>query len=219
MSQQNGSAIGVMVKKSNVVASLAQFVSGLRTHQDSDGIEHCFGTFGQVACQLPRGTKVSLLGLLQVPKLTRQPVNHEPFTLSFGGHKHQEVPEQTIEEFVPPPIGTVSRGNVSTGSIALMLESEVDEFTKIGGWIEMNNSDPNHLKWAVSLSDDSEDSFGWGMRFSGMNEGRKKFDHFKVESYMKLNLGKRFSIKPGVVYVKDGNAKMTALMLRSNWSI
>lgn len=214
----NGSAIGLMVKKSNIVASLAQFVSGLGMPLDSGSIEHCFSTFGQVLYQLPRGTKLSLLGLLQVPKLLRQCANHGPLTLSFGGYRRQEAYEGMVEEFVPP-MGTSSEGNASTGSIALMLESEIDEFTKIGGWIEMKNSNLKYLKWAVSVSDDSEDSFGWGIRFSGMNEGPKSFDHFQVESYMKLNLGKRFSVKPGVAFIKDGNSRTTALMLRSNWSL
>ncbi|EXB60667.1 hypothetical protein L484_016021 [Morus notabilis] len=214
----NGSAIGLMVKKSNVVASLAQFVSGLGIPPDSHSIEHCFSTFGQVLCQLPRGTKLSLLGLLQVPKLSRQPADRGPLTLSFGGYKHQEAPERMVEEFVLP-MGLSSQCKVSIGSFALMIESKMDEFTKIGGWIEMKNSDLNYLNWAVSLSDDSEDSFGWGMRFSGTSEGPKNFDRFQVESYVKLNLGKRFSIKPGVAYIKDGNSRATALMLRSNCSL
>lgn len=218
MNLHNGSAIGLMVKKSNIVASLAQFVSGLGMPPDSGNIEHCFSTFGQVLCQLPRGTKLSLLGLLQVPKLSHQRANHGPLTLSFGGYRHQEAYEGMVEEFVPP-MGTSLQGNASTGSIALMLESEIDEFTKIGGWVETKNSNLKYLKWAVSVSDDSEDSFGWGIRFSGMNEGPNSFDHFQVESYLKLNLGKRFSVKPGVAFIKDGNSRTTALMLRSNWSL
>ncbi|PON73419.1 GDSL esterase/lipase [Parasponia andersonii] len=218
LNQHNGGAVGLMVKQSNFIASLAQFVSRQGMHPDSDSVDHCFSTFGQLLYQLPRGTKLSLMGLLQVPKLSRQPANHGPFTLSLGGYKRQETPERMVEEFVPT-VGTSSRGNVPTGSIALMLESEIDEFTKIGGWIELKNSDPKYLKWAASISDDSEELFGWGMKFGGMIEGPSNFDHFQFETYMKFNLGKRFSIKPGVAYIRDGNARATALMLRSNWSL
>ena len=100
-----------------------------------------------------------------------------------------------------------------------MVEAEVDEYTKIGGWVETKDSDPQHLKWALSLSDDCEDSFGWGMKFSGTKEGPRNFEQFKVETYMKFYPGKRFSVKPGVAYIKDGNSSVTALMLRSNWSL
>ncbi|KAJ0113793.1 hypothetical protein Patl1_00569 [Pistacia atlantica] len=69
LSQHNGSAIGVTVRKPNVVASLAQSVSGLRMPLGSDGFGHCFNTFGQVVCLLPRGIRLSLMGLHQVPKV------------------------------------------------------------------------------------------------------------------------------------------------------
>ncbi|XP_030506711.2 uncharacterized protein LOC115721777 [Cannabis sativa] len=219
LNQPSGSAIGLMVKKSNIIASLAQFVSGQVMHLDSHSFGHCFSTFGQVLYQLPRGTKLSVMGLLQSPKLACQlPASYGPFTLSLGGSKHQETPEGMVENLVST-IGNSSQGNVPTGSVALMLESEIDEFTKIGGWIELKNSDPRYLKWGASLSDDSEDSFGWGMKFGGMIEGPSNFDHFQVETYMKLNFGKKFSIKPGIAYIMDGNARVTALMLRSNWSL
>lgn len=100
-----------------------------------------------------------------------------------------------------------------------MLESEIDEIPKIGGWIEMEKSNPKHLQWAVSLSDDSEDSLGWGMRVSGTIESPTNLDHFWVESYVKMNLGNRFSLKPGIAYITNGNAKVAAFMLRSNWSL
>ncbi|KAL5557831.1 hypothetical protein UlMin_034042 [Ulmus minor] len=216
----NGSAIGLMVKKSNIVASLAQFGSGLGRHPDSDDIGYCFSTFGQILCQLPGGTKLSLLGLLQVPKLSTTPFNHGPLTIAVGGFKRKNSLETLVEEF-SPPMGTTSQGNVPNGSIALMLESEYDEMTKIGGWIELKNSDPKHLQWAVSVSDDSEDSVGWGMRLSGMIEGSSHRDHFEVESYLKLNLGKNFSLKPGIAYayMMNGKANSAALLLRSSWSL
>lgn len=214
----NGSALGLMVKKSNFIASLAQFVSGLEVEQGSNRVGHCFSTFGQVLCHLPRGIKLSLLGLLQLPNLSYQRGNHGALTFSLGGVKHESAPEPIIGAFAPS-MGTNSQGNASIGSISLMLESEIDETPKVGIWIEMEKSNPKYLQWSLSMSDDSEDSLGWGMRFSGTIESPTNLDHFRVESYMKLNIGKRFSVKPGIAYIMNGNSKVAAFMLRSNWSL
>ncbi|XP_008221226.1 PREDICTED: uncharacterized protein LOC103321216 [Prunus mume] len=234
LNQHNGSAVGLMVKKSNTVASLAQFVSGLGAQVGSGRVELCLSTFGQIVCQLPGGTKLSLLGLHQMPSLSSEYVDHRIGALTIplgssthdrshetiveGSLTHHRSPEAMVEAYVPP-LGSNSPEKGSSGSIALMLESEVDEMTKIGGWIEMKQSNPRHLEWAVSVSDDSEDSVGWGMNLSGILGGPNLLDRFQIESYMKLNLGKRFSVKPGIAHIVDGNARMTALMLRSNWSL
>ncbi|TQD97899.1 hypothetical protein C1H46_016424 [Malus baccata] len=84
-----------------------------------------------------------------------------------------------IEAFVPP-LGTNSQDNRSTGSVALMLESELDEFTKLGGWIEMKQSNPKHLEWAVTVADDSEDSVGWGR---GLPSKHLEFDSIFLTFY------------------------------------
>jgi hypothetical protein len=42
-----------------------------------------------------------------------------------------------------------------------MLESELDGFTKLGGWVEMKTLNPKSAQWAVTLTDVSEGSFGW----------------------------------------------------------
>ena len=146
LNEYNGSAIGLMVKKSNLVASLAQFVSG---QVGSNSVQRCFSTFGQVVCQLPARTKISLLGLHQGPKLSREHVIQAAPTIGLGGLVQHLSPETMVEPY-NPPLGTNSRENVSTGSIALMLESELDEITKIGGWIQMRESHPGHLEWAVT---------------------------------------------------------------------
>ncbi|KAI5353662.1 hypothetical protein L3X38_006556 [Prunus dulcis] len=234
LNQHNGSAVGLMVKKSNTVASLAQFVSGLGAQVGSGRVELCLSTFGQIVCQLPGGTKLSLLGLHQMPRLSSEYVDHRIGALTIplgslthdrsretiveGSLTHDRSPEAMVEAYVPA-LGSNSPEKGSSGSIALMLESEVDEMTKIGGWIEMKQSNPRHLEWAVSVSDDSEDSVGWGMNLSGTLGGPNLWDRVQIESYMKLNLGKRFSVKPGIAHIVDGNARMTALMLRSNWSL
>ncbi|PQQ21488.1 uncharacterized protein Pyn_07736 [Prunus yedoensis var. nudiflora] len=223
LNQHNGSAVGLMVKKSNIVASLAQFVSGLGAQVGSGRVELCLSTFGQIVCQLPGGTKLSLLGLHQMPRLSSEYVDHRVGALTIplgssthdrshetiveGSLTHHRSPEAMVEAYMPP-LGSNSPEKGSSGSIALMLESEVDEMTKIGGWIEMKQSNPRHLEWAVSVSDDSEDSVGWGMNLSGILGGPNLWDRVQIESYMKLNLGKRFSVKPGIAHIVDGNARM-----------
>ena len=218
MNQHSGSGIGIKVRKSNIVASLAQFVSGLGMQAGSDSLGHCFSTFGQVVCELPRGIKLSLLGLHQVPRSLSQHVSLGPLTIPVGLLEHHRAPEMVVETSAPAMIESTQE-HVSTGCVALTLESEIDGFTRIEGWIEMQKSNPECLQWAVNMSDDSEDSFGWGMSLSGMVGGPTSGDHFQAESYLKVNLGKRFSLKPGLAYIADGNSKITAFMLRSNWSL
>ncbi|KAL5847874.1 hypothetical protein ACOSQ3_011398 [Xanthoceras sorbifolium] len=218
LSQHNGGAIGLTVRKSNVVASLAQSVSGLGMQLGSDGIGHLFSTFGQVVCQLPRGVKLSLCGLHQVPKSLHHHVGFGSISIPVAFLKQQEASERIVE-VTAPPLGTNTREILSTGSFALTLESEIIEGTKIGGWIEMQNSHSKLVRWAATMYDSYGDEIGWGVSFSGMSEGLKGRDQYQFESFADLSLGKRFRLKPGVAYVVDGNAKILALMLRCNCSL
>ncbi|KAL9448976.1 hypothetical protein AB3S75_011002 [Citrus x aurantiifolia] len=194
LSQHNGGAIGFTVRKSNVVASLAQSVSGLGVQLGSDGIGHCLSTFGQVVCQLSRGVNLSLVGL------------------------HQRKASENSVGASASSLGTNTQEIVSTGSIALKLETELDENAKVGGWFEMQNSNSN-LRWAVSISDIFNEDLGWGVTFSGMRDGSKGWNQYQLESFLDLCLGKRFSLKLGTSYVADGDAQIPALMLRCIWSL
>lgn len=214
LDQPNGGAIGLTVRKSNVTASIAQFISTERNQPSLDRIQHDLGTFGQLVCQLPRATKLSLLGLLEVPKPSN--LNLGALTIPVCLKTRHESPE-TVE--APDPGKAISRR-----SIALLLESELDEATRIGGWVELNQSNPKQIQWAVSMSDknnnnNDEDALGWGMSLSGIVGGPQESDQFKAESYVTLNMNKRFKLKPGIAYVTDGNAKAMALLVSSNWSL
>ncbi|KAJ7966900.1 GDSL esterase/lipase [Quillaja saponaria] len=180
----NGSAIGIMVKESNIVASLAQFVSGLGIQSDSNTMENCSSTFGQVICQFPRGIKLSLLGLHQVRMTFSQHISLGALTIPVFSLKCHETPERVVEAY-SPHLGT--KTHASTGYIALMLETELDDTTRIGGWIEMNKTNSKLLQWAVTMSDVSEDSLGWAMSLSGMIGGSTSGDHFQAEYYLKFN--------------------------------
>ncbi|XP_021771053.1 uncharacterized protein LOC110735189 isoform X2 [Chenopodium quinoa] len=201
--QDHGCAIGVTVKKSNVVASLAQLAADL-----PGSFGHCFSTFGQIVCQLPRSAKLSLFGLHQVPK-PRQQVSAGALAIPLGILRRQQHSEEPMA--ASPP--------VAGDSVAVMLESELDESTRVRGWLQMKNDSPNHLQWSVSMSDFPEDEIGWGLSLGGTIQGPKRWDHFQVEAFLKFNLGKRLSLQPAFVYFMDGNKQTPALMLNSTWSI
>ncbi|KAK8291677.1 hypothetical protein V6Z12_D06G074200 [Gossypium hirsutum] len=154
--QHNGGAIGVTVRRSNIIASLAQSFRGM-------GNEHCFSTFGQVVCQLPIRLKLSFLGLCRGPKLASRNFHLGALALPVGLSRYLEDVDTVNEEaFMPSDTNAPE-----SGSVALMLESELDEYQRLGGWIEMKQTNPKILQWAVNLTDTSEDVFGWGVSVGG----------------------------------------------------
>ncbi|GAB4832953.1 hypothetical protein Ancab_006973 [Ancistrocladus abbreviatus] len=212
--QYGGSAIGLMVRRLNAVASLAQFVAG---HPSTVGFRHCFSTFVQIICQLPRSTKLSLFGLHQVSKFGGQ-VSLGSLTMPLGILKHRKPSETSIEPSALP-LDQNMEACLSSGSVALMLESELDESMSIRGSVQLKNSDPRNLQWAVTMSDSPEDEMGWGLSLSGMIQDTMSCDHFQVEAFIKFNLGERFALQPGLVYLMDGSNQMPALVFRSTWSL
>ncbi|MCL7023322.1 hypothetical protein MKW94_021441 [Papaver nudicaule] len=243
---------GLMVKRSNITATLAEIVSnGMQQEQlDSVGTKHCFSTFGQVLCQITKGTKLTLMGIHN--KLTRpsqqQDLQLNRFTVPFGGLRSTNM-GRTYASSSSPLADNLTRNNNAGeepevnnsggGSIAMMVDSELDESTRIGSWFEMQNSTPAHLRWGVTVFDtpEAEDgalSVGWGLGVGGSGSiGSQKnrggdlssaWDHhFQVEAFLKMNMAvegnKKFSLQPGLVYVMDGTTRIPALMLRSNWSL
>ncbi|KZV23308.1 hypothetical protein F511_02209 [Dorcoceras hygrometricum] len=215
LNQHSDSAIGIMVRKSNVVASLAQFVSGLRTQVHPAGITLSLSTFGQVVWQLSRSTKLSLLGMHQVSRSSSQRISLGALAFPVSPFRRNRISEvSTVDDSSTSP-----EGHVADGSIALMFNSELDENTRIGGWIETRNSDPGYFQWSVTMRDTPEEEFGWGFSLGGSQQGRKSWDHFQVETFLNLNFGKRFKVQPALMYVMDESTQFSALMLRSSWSL
>ncbi|KAL2523636.1 hypothetical protein Adt_08690 [Abeliophyllum distichum] len=215
LNQHNGSAIGIMVRKSKVVASLAQFFSGLGVHHNSARLTRSLSTFGQVVYQLSPITKLSLLGFHKESRLLSQRVSLGALAIPVSLFEQNISSETSMEE----ESATTGKGRMLDGSIALMFESERDENTRIGGWIEMKSSNPRYLQWAVTMSDTPEDEFGWGLSLGGLVQGPKNWDHFQVETFLKVNFGKRFKFQPALLYVMDGTTQFPALMFRSTWSL
>lgn len=203
----NGTAIGITVRKSNIIASLAQHATGLQ-------IPHTSSTFGQLLYQFSRGTKLSILGFHRMPLSSKRLGNFGAFTFPIVLSKQNEV-----SEAAPPKVLSSTGIRTSGGSIALMAESEIDGFGKLGGWFEMNKLNPQSVQFGLNLSDDSEDSLGWGMSLSRFIVNSENEAHFQAESYLRFNMGNKFCLKPGVVLGTDGKSKIAALMLRSNWSL
>lgn len=214
----NGTAFGITVRKSNVTASLAQIVTGLGMPPSSSITDNRSSTFGQLVYQFSRGSKLSILGLHHMPLSSKKLGRFGALTIPLLVSKQDE---DEVSEAVPevlPLIGTKTR--VPAGSIALMAESELDDFTKIGGWVEMDKLNPKYFQLGVTISDVSEDSFGWGTSLSGRMIGNSANEaHFQAESYLKFNMGNNFCLKPGLVLGIDGKSKTAALVLRSNWSL
>ncbi|KAJ9553877.1 hypothetical protein OSB04_017922 [Centaurea solstitialis] len=201
LNQHIGSGISLTVRKPNVIGSLAQFVSILGNQLHSTGTTHCLSTFGQLVYQVSKSSKLSLLGLHQIPKFSSQRASLGPLALPLGMFRHRAVPTEASD--------------ASFGSTALVLESELDSSTRVGGWVEMNNSDSRNIQWAVSVSDLPEDEIGWGLRVGGsVND----WHHYEVEAVSKMKIGEKLSIEPSLVFVIDGSVQFPALMLKSNWS-
>lgn len=219
LNQHRGSAMGLMVKKSNFIASLAQFMSGFQAQPGPDGFVQCFSTFGQVVCHLSETTKLSLLGIHQMPKIYSKRVNLGGLSIPLHIPRGRTFPETPSEASSLYTIEARSEESVPMGSIALMMESELDESSRIGGWLEMQRSNPKCVQWSVSMSDTPEDEFGWGLSLGGLVQGPKRWDHFQAEAFLNLNFGRKFRLQPAIVYVIDGTAQFPTLMLRSSWSL
>lgn len=215
LNQYAGSGIGIMVRKLNVVASLAHFVSNLGLQLNSPGITNFSSTFGQVVLQLPGNMKLSLLGMHRQPSSSSQTIDLGAFAFPVSIFKHNSLLDTSVEEYNPRSDKRLK----SDGSIALMLDSECNESTRIGGWVQMKNSNPGHSQWAVTIRDTPEEEFGWGLTVGGFLQGPKNLERFQVETFLNLNFGSRFKLQPAILYVKDGVTQFPAIMLRSSWSL
>lgn len=201
-----------------MVASVAQFVSRPIFLTNSARIMHCLSTFGQVVYQLSHSTKFSIFGVHKVPMFSNQRASLGAMTLPVGILKRHKFSDSSVEED-SPEVAILKRENLMDRSIAMMLESELDESTRISGWIEMKPSNAKYLQCALNVSDNPENDFGWGLSMGGLVKGPRSWDNFQVEAYLNFNIGKKFRLKPAILYLADGRSRFPALMLQSSWSI
>ncbi|CAF2082549.1 unnamed protein product [Brassica napus] len=221
LNQHNGSAIGLTVRKSNMAASLAQSITNLEVEQGLNARSRCLRTFGQVTCNILSGVKLSLLGCHQI--LSPSNSLHYPsgaVTLPVSFLRRRVDIDMEPESSAQSLEMRRSVDHVSSSSIALKLDSSLmDECTRIGGWIEIQKSREKQVKWSVSITDKPEDEVGWGMSVGGVLDGSRNHDLFQVESFLKFNIGNRFSLSPGLVYLANSNGRTVGFMLQSHWSL
>ncbi|CAH2038271.1 unnamed protein product [Thlaspi arvense] len=217
VNQHNGSAMGLTVRKSNVAASLGQSITDLGVEQGMNATNRCFRTFGKVSCDILRGVKLSLLGCHQMvtPSNYLRSAGAITVPVSFLRRRNSTEPESSV----PHPEMNRSVNHVSSTSIALKLDSLMDESTRIGGWIEIQKSREKQVKWSVSITDKPEGEVGWGMSVGGVVDGSRNHDRFQVESYLKFNIAHRFSASPSLVYLANSSGRTIGLMLQSHWSL
>lgn len=207
-----------MMKGGNVFASLAESVSWLGMKPNSVGISRCLSTFAQFTYQPVEGTKITLLGRQQMPKLRAQDIRLDSLTIPISSFKFH-ASSLTSAEPSSLPIARNSTDNATSGSLALMLETEFDESARIRGWVQLEKSNKRNLQWAFCFSDTPEDELGWGLSIGGSVQHRSTLDHFQLEAFLKFRLGERFNLQPGLVYATNNRCSVPALVFQSSWSL
>ncbi|CAN6901778.1 unnamed protein product [Brassica oleracea] len=192
-----------------MAASLAQSITSLEGEQGLDATNCCFRTFWQVTCNILRGVKLSLLGCHQLLSPPSNSLRYSAGAIT--------VPVSFLRrgfDMEPLEMSRDMNHVSSSTSIALKLDALMDESTRMGGWVEIQNSRGKQVKWSVSITDKPEDEVGWGMSI-----GSRNHDRFQVESYLKFNIGHGCSLSPGLVYLTNSRERTVGLMLQSHWSL
>ncbi|KAJ6813661.1 uncharacterized protein M6B38_142565 [Iris pallida] len=204
---------GVTVKGSDVAVSLAELVSEPGGESNAAGTS--LSTFGQVTYQPSEEFSLTLSCLWRIPSTLSYPFKLGKLVIPVGRVKRQT----TSDVLVQASSGTKGKvvDGFSSRSIALMLESEIGECNKLGGWVEIQKSRSNLLQWGVSYSDTPEDEMGWGMRIAGKTESNSS--QLQLEGFLNFNMGKNVTLQPGILYAMDGRSQTPALVFRSSWSL
>lgn len=205
-SQYHSFGAGLTVRRSNIAASFAELVSGLRMQPDAAGKRSWLSTFWQINYQPFEEARLALSCLWQTPTSLSLLSKLGTLAIPVGGFKQQTKSGAQVQA-----------SSASAGSFALMLELEFDESTNIDGWIEVEKLSTNLFQWGFSLSDTPEDKLGWGLRLGG--EINEHLNQFQLEGFLNFNLGKRVNLQPGFVYAMDGRTRTPALVFRSSWSM
>ena len=199
-----------MVKGTNIAASIAELVSGMQLQPDAAG-SGSMSTFGQVTYQPYEETRVTLSCLWKIQKPS-YPLKFGTLAVPMGHLKRRKSSE--VQGQSSSFATSRKADDISSGSIALMLDSELDESTNLSGWVELQKSS-NLLQWGAFLSDIPEDELGWGLRMEGKVRGPSS--QLQLEGFLNFNFGKKFSLQPGLVYAMDGKNHTPALVFRSSW--
>ncbi|CAI9112930.1 OLC1v1013441C1 [Oldenlandia corymbosa var. corymbosa] len=93
-----------------------------------------------------------------MPKLATQRLNLGAMTLPVDSFRPSNF-ERAVDSDYDLEVGTSKKEDLLEGKLVLMIETEVDETTRIGGWVEMKHANNRHLQWAVTMSDIPEDVY------------------------------------------------------------
>ncbi|OAY68950.1 hypothetical protein ACMD2_19598 [Ananas comosus] len=205
--QYHNCAAGLTVKGINLSASLAELASGPATQQATAGSKCCLATFGQVSYHPIDGLKITLSGLWQIYRSSPRLAKLGSLAIPLGRLREQK-PSEVMQNIAD---------NNSAGTIAVMLDSEFDESTKIKGWFEVEKSTARSVRWGMSIFDTPENELGWGLRMGGMGKGQ--LNHLHLGGFLNFDLGRGAKLQPGVVYVMEGRSHFPALVFESSWSM
>ncbi|CAL9776495.1 unnamed protein product [Musa acuminata subsp. burmannicoides] len=211
--QNHGCAAGIVLKGTKIAGSLAELVSGIGMQRDGTGQSSCLTTFGQVSYQLFERVKINLSGVWQKPASGF--IKLGTLTIPLSNLKQQTGAEASHAIAVTEPADG-DLANSAAGSIAIMLDSEVDGSNKLGFWLEVQKSSPGSLKLGVSLSNTPSGELGWGLKLRGMSKEQLTL---QMEGFLMFCLGGNFVLQPGLVYVMEGRTRTPAFICQSSWSL
>ncbi|KAF3328169.1 hypothetical protein FCM35_KLT06775 [Carex littledalei] len=213
-------AAGVTLRGLNFGASLGQLVSGPSIANAESDMDNChFTTFSQITYKPLEDLKVTLSGLWQMRKPSSHLVKISNLTVPLIHLKRSRASEVQIQGY-----GTdTGTGTGNRHSVALMVGGEYLESTKLEGWVEVDGPlNENLIKFGVSFCDMPENELGWGLRVGGEGKGSLlRVERFQMEGFLNFDLGRggNAKLQPGLVYVTEGGSRVTALVLRSSWSM
>ncbi|CAM6118859.1 unnamed protein product [Calypogeia fissa] len=136
--------------------------------------------------------------------------------------------------------GLLGGGGTSMQSVAFSGEVDLGAHVSIGGWAQLERADwleeleKKDFQWNLSLAKSSGPNVHWGLSM-----GRRKRDDWgedgsvtptngaldpsstqmQMEAFVKVNVGRGFSIQPGLVYILDKDTQTPAFMMKSSWTL
>ncbi|KAG9442731.1 hypothetical protein H6P81_018585 [Aristolochia fimbriata] len=210
--QLHNCGAGATIKGSNYAASFGEFISWLWT--EPDNVKRSLSTLGQFSYNLLEGTKFSVIGVHHMLGPPSRQVRLGSLTVPVSSFRFHASPTVPPVETSPLSHEEGLASSSFQGSVALMVESEIDDTSTFRAWCELQKSHQSVLHWSSTLSVTPEDELGWGVSVGGVSS-----EHFRMEAFLRFNLGKRFSLQPGFVYAIHEDTRIPALMLRSSWSL
>lgn len=130
-------------------------------------------------------------------------------------------------------------------SIAVAGEIDVGAKVSLAGWAQadreysLQENENKEIEWGVSLTKTVGTTAGWGLcvgtskvdlwdaarnedpRYMGARDslGGPCDTQLQLEAFLKLNMGRGFTLQPGLLYLLNKQSQTPALVLRSSWAL